>query len=348
MLESISLSLSSVCGANCIFCPDNLGKTIKPKLMPFEYAKKIVDEIASKEFVQIHNVKTIEVGGNGDAFLNRDLIHILRYIKQNIPNIEVKIFTNFQNFSKERAETILEERLIDSFCCNIDAANQESYFTIKHLDLKQINKNLTDFVETRKKLNSEVSLTVFVLTLNSYISAVYNTLGFYPTKLKNLELINIKDDFTAIKKQLKKILDLNKDKIIRSGVVGWAERHKVNISEIEYSQYTCKELRKIKKEAFIASDGSWYLCCLDASHELILGNVIKQSINEIFFSEKRKQMIEALENREFARVGGPCLTVNCCQYLGAGKMKESVGKSNLPAKYYDFLTRMFRGLLRPL
>jgi len=81
MLESISLSLSSVCGAKCIFCPDDLGKTVKPKIMPFEYAKKIVDEIASKEFAQTHNVKIMEVGGEGDPFLNKDLMHILRYIK---------------------------------------------------------------------------------------------------------------------------------------------------------------------------------------------------------------------------------------------------------------------------
>ena len=43
--------------------------------------KKIVDEIASKEFAQTHNVKIMEVGGEGDPFLNKDLMHILRYIK---------------------------------------------------------------------------------------------------------------------------------------------------------------------------------------------------------------------------------------------------------------------------
>lgn len=339
MLESISLSLSSVCGANCIFCPDDLGETVKPKIMPFEYAKKIVDEIASKEFAQTHNIKIMEVGGNGDAFLNKDLMHILRYIKQEIPNIEVKIFTNFQYFSKEKAETILRERLIDSFCCNIDASNEKNYFNTKRLNMKQVKINLTDFIETRKKLNSDVSLTVFVLTLNSYINAVYNTLGFYPAKLKNFELVHIADDFPLIKKQLEEKLDLNKDKIIRSGVVGWAERHKVNVDEIEYSQYTCKELRKIKKKAFIASDGSWYLCCLDASHELTLGNVINQSINEIFYSEKRKKMIEALENRQFTRVGGPCLTVNCCQYLEGRGIKGFVSKYGLALKPFDFLRK---------
>jgi MoaA/NifB/PqqE/SkfB family radical SAM enzyme len=85
MLESVNLSLASACGANCIFCPANRGKRITAKLMPFPVLKKVVDELSSSSFKKKHNVLRIEIGENGDAFLNRDIIKILLYIKKKLP-----------------------------------------------------------------------------------------------------------------------------------------------------------------------------------------------------------------------------------------------------------------------
>jgi sulfatase maturation enzyme AslB (radical SAM superfamily) len=73
MIKSISLSVSSVCNANCIFCPSDRADRIKERFMPFGLAEKVIDEAASRAFSKNHQVETVCVGENGDAFLNKEL-----------------------------------------------------------------------------------------------------------------------------------------------------------------------------------------------------------------------------------------------------------------------------------
>ena len=138
MLKSINLSLSSTCGADCIFCPSDRGQRIKQKIMPFEYVERIINELSSEEFKKHHNVIKISTGENGDAFLNKDLIKILRLIRSRLSRIKIGFATNFQNFTKDKVETILNEKLIDELSCNIDSFDKEVYYEIKKIDFYKI------------------------------------------------------------------------------------------------------------------------------------------------------------------------------------------------------------------
>lgn len=313
MLCSINLSLSSACGANCIFCPKNRGKRIKQKFMPFEYVKKIIEEITSSDFKKYHNVIRILIGENGDAFLNKDIIKILRFIKLRMPDIFIEVNTNFQNFTKDKAEIILKENLLDHVICNIDGSTKKNYFNVKKIDLDNTMENITDFLRIRNEIKSILDINIVILSLRRYIDAIYNNLGFYPDELEGSNLIKIEDDTLIIKKQLEKILDLSKDSITVSDVFGWAERDRIDVSKINYTKYSCPNLPGIEKEIYIAPDGTGYACCFDSNYELDLGNVIDSSVMEVFNGEKRKELIKLLRNKEFANINGPCKTVNCCQ-----------------------------------
>lgn len=283
--------------------------------MPFALVKKIIDEISSTEFKEDHHIKKIEVGENGDAFLNKDLVRILRYIKLRVPYTQTELFTNFQNFTEEKARIILQERLIDSFWCNIDGANEQNYYNVKKADLQNTKRNVTDFLRIRRNLNLSIPLNILILTLHSYIHLILKNYHFYPVKLKDHNLINVPDDFMIIKEQLEKIIDPSIDRVMKSEVAGWAEREKVDINSIDYENYSCIVIKRIENEAFIAPDGTWYGCCLDANNELIFGNVYEKSIRDIFKSETRRKLIELLKNKQFTKIDGPCKTVNCCQAL---------------------------------
>lgn len=335
MLKSINLSTSSICGGNCIFCPENRGKRIQQKFMTFELAKKIIDEISSDEFKKKHRVRNIGVAENGDAFLNKELINILRYIKLKLPQVKVIAATNFQNFTEDKAQIILSEQLIDSFLCNIDASSERNFFAAKGLKLQTVKKNLIDFIKIREKLQNKSSLSIMAVTLNTYINAVHNCLGFYPTKLKDYELRGVEDDFHLIKEQWKNILDPKKDRISKMKTVFlWAEREKASGQELDYKEYQCPNLQRVKEEAFITPDGTWYACCYDSNTELVLGNVAVDNIDTIFSSQQRKNLIEKLEKREFQKIGGPCKTVNCCQWVCIdGSVEKPTFFGNIFSKY---------------
>lgn len=325
MLKSIDLSLSSSCGGDCLFCPSNKGERIKQKFMSIELVKKIVDEVASKDFLEKHQVKQFSVGENGDAFLNKDIIEILRYIKLKLPGIKTILFTNFQNFSKEKAQIILNEKLLDHIICNIDGSNERNYFLVKRMDYNITKKNLLGFLEIRKELKSDVNLDIYVITLNRYIKTIRRNFGFYPSKLQEKRYRKIKDDFETIENQWEKVLDCKKDRISRQSIIGWAERDKMNGKKINYKAYTCPV--SWKDRAFIAPDGSWYACCYDSNNELVLGNVALESIEAVYNGQKRQNLIELLEKKEFYKIDGPCRTVPYCQTLPLRpKLKSNLAK----------------------
>jgi sulfatase maturation enzyme AslB (radical SAM superfamily) len=314
-LNALSLSLSSLCSADCIFCPDERGQRISTKFMPFAYVEKIVNEIASGDFSRFHNIEVISVSANGDGFLNKEIIKILRLIKKRVPHIKVVCFTNFRSFTKDKIDIVLREKLIDNIGCNIDGANAQNYYQVKRTDYKLVKEHLFYFIKLRRRLWRDVPLLISALTLYDYVWSIRKGLNITPLKTPNIDMSNIWDDFELIKQEFMQILDHPKDHLLRTPVRGWAERKQINPDSIDYSQYTCPLMDSISRAAFIAPDGTWYACCWDGNNELALGNVIEESIHQVFLSDKRKTLLQFLENREFGKINGPCVTVNCCQAL---------------------------------
>ncbi|MCF8057799.1 MAG: radical SAM protein [Bacteriovoracaceae bacterium] len=316
MLKEINLSLSSACGAKCVYCPTDRGEANDSSNMSMETLRKVVDEVSSKEFSENHHVESFHLGENGDGLINPHFVEMARYIRKNLPDVSIKFITNFQRLHAKKTRTLLEENLVNVFVCNIDGATEQTYETVKGLRMDQTLKNMEDFLKIREELNSSASLNVNILTLHTYIHTIKREFGFYPINLKSPEkFLEVPDDLGETQKYLKRVLDPKKDVIFNSGVIAWAERDAINTSDLNYDEYDCPNLNKIKTIAHISPDGYWYACCLDSKNELKLGNVHVNSLQEIYKSEGRKKLINLLTERRFGEIKGPCQTVNCCQWL---------------------------------
>ncbi len=253
--------------------------------MSFETVKKIIDEVASKEFSEKHAIKRIELSENGDCFCNPDIIEILRYIKQKIPNIDKQIFTNFALFTKDKIKIVLKENLINTVYCNIDSLDSKQFFMIKRLKSVPVMQNFLDFIKLRKQLNKQIPLKIGVISLQKYIYCIKEAFGFYPSKLEVTEsILKVKDDFERTQKKVSQFLEPG-DEIQRWKVFGWAERNKIQKKEHLLEKIPCPRIIRLHKEAFIAPDGTWYACCVDSNNELVLGNIKANSIQEIFESK---------------------------------------------------------------
>lgn len=264
----------------------------------------------------MHNIESISISTNGDAFLNKDVIKILRFLKRKVPEIKKVCFTNFRAFTKEKIDIVLREGLIDFMGCNIDGSTPESYYSVKKADYNKVREHLLYFIEMRKKLWRDMPLMMSITTFYAYVSSIRKGLGIYPSRAGDVDIENLSDDFQQTRDQYKDLLDHPKDHILKTGVRGWAERHQIDPSTIDYSHYNCPILDRVKQTAYIAPDGSWWSCCWDGNNEIIFGNVIDTSIHDVFLSQKRKRFFELLENRKFKEIGSPCETVNCCQEFG--------------------------------
>ncbi|WP_455387973.1 radical SAM/SPASM domain-containing protein [Petrachloros mirabilis] len=343
MLKSINLSVSSACGADCIYCPvETRGTRIKEKVMPFELVRKIVDEVASENFSQKHSVERFEVGENGDAFLNRHFVSILRYIREALPNVKVELFTDFQHFTKDKAAIFLREKLVNTYICNIDGANPDDYFAVKRIPYDRVKRNISDFLEIRKALQVTAPLRMQILTADYYTRTIRQHFGSDPVRLTGAEnrCLPNAESINLIKTNWRGVLDPEQDRIVPStSVFAWAERAGVDTCKLNYQNYICPLLSRVKNEAFIAPDGTWYACCYDSNYELALGNVKMERLDEIFSSEKRHQFIGMLEGKEFEKIGGPCRTVNCCQQISyvtpISRAKKALKSISKPLKMFQ-------------
>ena len=298
--------------------------------MPLELARTIVDEVASEAFSRKHNVTRFEVGENGDAFLNKEFVPILRYIRQQLPRIQIEFFTNFQYFTKDKSSLFLNEGLLDRVICNIDGGNPADYFAVKRLPYERVKEHIVDFLDLRKSLMMTVPLTMQVLTADYYIKAVQQNLGSNPLRLIGPEkhCDTHARNIRSITTEWQGLLDPGQDRIApATSIFAWAERAGVDTTKLNYNNYSCPLLKRIKEEAFIAPDGTWYACCYDSNYELALGNVKENPIDSIYSGEKRRRMIHMLERKEFAEIGGPCKTVNCCQPISYASPRRRLKKA---------------------
>jgi MoaA/NifB/PqqE/SkfB family radical SAM enzyme len=313
-LSCISLAVSNLCGADCVFCPKKRGKNERLKNMPLDTVKKIADEISSQSFRSVHNVQKVVVGENGDALLNPDFIEILRYIKLKNPRLFVEVFTNFHNFRRDISEVIVQENLIDRLNVNIDGHDPEAYYRVKRIPFNVVKQNIVDFLETRRKYRSMMPLNVVVITFADYVASVYRRFGKLPVKVnESLNPRKLQDDFSLIIDQWDKQLNPKVDTCFRARIQFWAERELIPSVGKDASAYTCPNLKRIPHDCFIAPNGDSYLCCYDELQMLTVGNVVEKSISEVYHGEMRRRLINLLANKEFAEIGYPCSLVEACQ-----------------------------------
>ncbi len=320
-LTNINFSFTNLCSVDCIFCPQDRGGSKKIRSMSKQLLEKILNECSSAAFKKHHSIQVISVGENGDIFLHKECIDFLRMIRKKMPGAKIQCYTNFRMFTTDKIDIVLKEKLLDFIGCNIDGVTPQSYRMVKRADFDVVTKHLFYFLKKRRELWRDVPIHVSGLTFHDYIKGIYYGLGAMPLKLKEtpIDINSLVDDFPDIHAFFRSRLDHPKDKIMRSSPIGWAERNQVDIRGLDYSKYFCPQVDRFQKEAFISPDGTWYACCWDGKNELVLGNVTAQSLNDIYFGQRRKDLILALKQKKFSEVGGPCLSVNCCQKLSIEK-----------------------------
>jgi len=284
--------------------------------MSFECAKKIVDEVASPDFRKDHKVWKFEVGENGDASLNPDFLKILRYLRKGIPDVKVSLFTNFSSLDIGLSAPIVKENLVDYLCTNIDGSDGLSYYRVKGLPLSVLEGNLLGFLDLRAKNQSRIGLKIQALTLANYVQRVYHRFSALPVAVdRDILPKGLVDDFELIKLKWERRLNPQLDHFERSVVFAWAERETVKKLGHNQSSFSCSMIHRVENEAFISTNGDWYACCYDEQQLQVFGNIVTNSIEEVYRGVNRERFLQLLRERRFKEIGYPCSLVESCQWL---------------------------------
>jgi radical SAM protein with 4Fe4S-binding SPASM domain len=308
-LNCINLCLSNRCNATCIWCPTSRG-TKHNFDMPWETAKKIIDELADPAFP--NKIRMIHLSENGEALYNKDFLKIARYVKEKLPDTKVNLLSNFGMMSPEISKALLKEKLLSSVQVNIDGHDEETYRAVKGISYQGVIKNVKRFLKYREEFDPKFDFCINVMPAFEYAVTVNVFMNAVPDQI-NGEIPYSNFDLTL--NSLRKFVPA--DVRIRHSKSGlWAERKlltgKIATLNVDQSTLDCPMLDRVEHEAFIAPNGDWYPCCLDDNQDIVLGNILESTVLEVFNSEVRKEFIEKLKARRWEEIGYPCNTVACC------------------------------------
>lgn len=262
----ISVELTNACNARCIMCPrDQLTRKIGNISM--DVIKKLCKDAYGKP------VSKINVFGFGESLLHPKLIEIIKFVKNSLPDVELNLSTNAQLLTDELSTDLLLSG-IDKINIDIDGITKQTYERIRRqLDFDTVIQNTKRLIEKRNKLRSNVEISVTIIKMDLTQSEIGQFMRFWKD-IADTIYINHYNTWTGV------ITDRN-------------------IERFEFSKFAfpCKNPWR---EMIINYDGNVAFCCMDFNSTIIVGNIMNQSIEEIWKGEKMQKLRQIhLEGRYY-------------------------------------------------
>jgi radical SAM protein with 4Fe4S-binding SPASM domain len=255
--------------------------------MSLGVAEKVVKDLKSMSFSG-----RINLGENGDALLNPHFKDIVEIISQNLPSAKILLYTNMARVDKSLSYFLMDHNVTE-LLLNIDGSTKETYeFAKRGLKYEIVKDNLLNFIKIRNQIKRDCKLTIFMIPPKRYLRLRANTKA------------NIEYDVPDI-------VDFWRPYLLKGD----------SFAEVKYFwNWNGESGNQIRKKScptvptlyscYISTEGDVYACCLDPLTKLTFGNVLEDSISKIWNGRKRRDVIRNIVNREFAKVGEPCIHCN--------------------------------------
>jgi GTP 3',8-cyclase len=288
----VDLHTSNRCNHRCRGCAyDGM---LDHDIMPEDKHYKAIDT-----FLNI-GVMAFDFAGGGEPTLLPYLPDLLRYIKSK--GAYYGLITNGSNISDELMDVLVDTASYVRF--SIEASNREMFRAYKGVDhFDKVMRNMQEMVEEKYTRNSEIEISA-----KYSVGKSLKGVDHYTNAIKYCESIGV--DWITFK----------------------ALRHEpeeLSSSQLVVEEYTlCEELgtdaeRRAKVRYWIRPYedipqcwlnpfhtvmdhlGNLYICCYYYHRDMEkhrLGNIFEQSFSEIWFSDKHKEKIKAIQKHECALV----------------------------------------------
>lgn len=319
LISALQFELSSRCNERCIHCYIPNDKKNRGFDMPFEKVKSILDEFAAMGGIHV----TLS---GGEAFLHKDLVEIAKYCRKK--DLKISILSNLISLKDEQIATLKEINL-----------------SIIQVSLYSMNPEIHDYITTvkgsfeRTKASIEKLVAADIPIQISCPIMKANRKGYdkvldYARSLK----VKAQTDYIMMARS-----DLDTENLAnRLSLVETEELLRDIIEhDFEYRNETLKQ-KSISEEIMI--DRERYLkqpvcgvgydnCCITANGDVypcagwqdyVLGNVYKQSLQEIWENSERVKELRKITQASFPQCID-CEARNYCARCLVRNYNESGG-----------------------
>jgi len=249
---------TNCCNAKCIMCPRD--KHTRPLgFMEFSLFEQLIEEIARHK----NEVKRVHLHNYGEPLLDKELTERIKLAKD-LGIRHVYFVTNASLLAPDKSRDIIEAGL-DEFKISFYGTDKETYNnTMKGLNFDKTIQNVNDFLRIRKELGKSKPRVII-----QYLPQTAN-------KAKTNEFVNI----------FRPIIDKN---------IG----DSLNIFSLHNfgdGRAYCKPAKIVGicnypwRTMVILHDGRVVICCLDYNGAQVVGDVRKNTIEEIWNGEQYRKI----------------------------------------------------------
>ncbi len=259
------------CNLKCPMCPQSAGLEREYGFMDMDLYRKIVDDARES------GIYTISLFMAGEPLLHKGIVEMVKITSD--AGLEARLHTNATALTENISRELIDANLSEiSF--SFDGEDRETYKAMrKGADYEKVLSNIRTFLKCKKELGAKAPFTI-IQVIKEY------TEGGGKPKVSNkfrslFEGLPV-DQFKAI--QLHSYAGLLKDN--------------ENFKHFPYTlEFT--PCQQIWRRFVIGWDGRAIACCIDMEGYNEVGDVKKESLLEIWNSERFVRLREKLVNKDY-------------------------------------------------
>jgi hypothetical protein len=298
-IPEVELAFSNACTMQCYICSPVHGGKNDP------FMSQLVFDTAIERLKEVQ-FNMLQTGGDGESLLNPIYIDSLRTIRNIFPHVNVVLYNNFSMMTKDIVDILVEEQLIDNLYTRIDSLQPALFRQCTSFDFDTVVANIDYFLSKNNQSKNPITFQVNYSNIEGYFNKCRNVLGVDPIYWSPLLYDAPEDEFIQVQKRFK-----GAQKFSRITQSLWAERHNPALKAEPDLQ--CGRTYCFDTVLYIWTDGDVGLCGYDDGQDaLIYGNILKESIPELWNCDAKQKRIDMVKNREIK--GYPCINPKCCLF----------------------------------
>jgi hypothetical protein len=247
----------------------------------------------------------IQTSGNGEAFFNPNYLDYISIIRKEFPQFETWTYNNFSQWTPERSDRIINERLFDRVHVRIDSLEKWIFEKASNLNQETVFNNLIYFLE----YNKDIPVTILYNNVNDYYDRCKKVLGKRPHRdyFTDEELSKVRDEEEEILNHFQALSDVPVD-MCRIGHSLWGERTTCEPD----GEAECPKFDIISSNIWVCPNGDLSVCCYDDRQaDFICGNIMEEHLGDIFNGERRREILDNISKRVYKDY--PCTNPNACK-----------------------------------
>lgn len=279
----LNIEISSRCNLKCPLCPRGRNEIIRESSdMDISVFKNIIKEIKQNDtFLYLWNY--------GESLFHPEIENILEILRRHSQSYTLS--TNGHFMSQQLALKILNTE-ISEIIFAIDGISVKTYEKYRMGgNFKKVINNLDLFCKLKLKNKSDIKVSIQFLALKHNFHEIPK-LGKFFSQF-NIDEIKVKSAMLMFDINDSRLIDFGKN-FLYLNYPGERYSLKNNIFKIRGKRI--KGCNVVEQSMIINSDGSILPCCWDAYSSHILGDINKETIEEIWKGYNRHKFLEKLRN----------------------------------------------------